>query len=88
MNMDSEMNTVSSFPVMSAMHRGLFTQPPAMQSQPDPQASFRHGHSGAHYPIPSAPSCFPRDFTCFELCFQNHLHPNNSDFKESSSDFL
>ena len=34
------------------------------------------------------PSCFPRDFTCFELCFQNHLHPNNSDFKESSSDFL
>lgn len=31
------------------------------------------------------PYCFPRDFTCFELCFQNHFHPNNPNFKEPSS---
>ena len=34
------------------------------------------------------PSHIPCDFTCYELCIQNHLHPNNSDFRESSSDLL
>ena len=66
---NSEMNTDSSFPVMPAIYGDLFTQPPATQSQPNPQTPLAMASPVHTTPFFSHPSCFPRDFTFLELCF-------------------